>query len=183
MKFLFDLFPILLFFIAYKFQGIYVATGVAIAASCLQVGWFWLRHRRVETMHLVTLALIVVLGGATLWLHNETFIKWKPTAVNWAFATVFLLSQYVGRKPLAERMMSSAISLPENIWQRLNLAWAVFFLAMGAVNIYVVYNFDTDTWVNFKLFGMMGLTLLFVVAQAFYLARHVKDETLEKETD
>jgi len=181
MKFLFDLFPILLFFIAFKIQGIYVATAVAIAASCAQVGWFWLRHRRVETMHLVTLALIVVLGGATLWLHNETFIKWKPTAVYWVLAVVFLASQYLSRRPLIERMLGETITLPEPIWHRLNLAWVIFFVALGIANLYVVYQFDTNTWVNFKLFGMTALLVMFSVAQGFYLARHMKDENLEKE--
>lgn len=176
MKLLFDLFPILLFFIAYKLQGIYVATVVAIVASFAQVGWFWWRNRRVETMHLVTLALIAVLGGATLWLQDESFIKWKPTIVNWLFGVVFIGSQFVGNKPLIERMMGNAITLPAAIWQRLNLGWATFFIALGGANLYVVYHFDTDTWVNFKLFGMMGLTFAFVIAQAFYLARYVKGE-------
>lgn len=174
MKFLFDFFPILLFFIAYKTHGIYAATGVAIVASCLQVGYVWLRQRKVENMHLVTLALIVVLGGATLWLQDEAFIKWKPTVVNWLFAAAFLGSQFIGRRPLVERMMSNAVTLPAVIWLRLNLAWTLFFIAMGGLNLYVVYHFDTDTWVNFKLFGMMGLTLAFILAQAFYLARHVQ---------
>lgn len=176
MKLLFDLFPVLLFFLAYKLHDIYVATAVAIVAAFIQVGWFWWRHRRFETMHLVTLGLIAVLGGATLWLHNEDFIKWKPTVVNWLFGAAFIGSQFIGRKTLVERMMGSAITLPATIWQRLNLSWATFFILLGAANLYVVYHFDTDTWVNFKLFGMMGLTLAFMVAQAFYLARHVKTE-------
>jgi intracellular septation protein len=176
MKLLFDLFPVLLFFLAYKLYGIYAATAAAIAASFVQVGWFWWRYRRFETMHLVTLGLIAVLGGATLWLHNEDFIKWKPTVVNWLFGAAFLGSQFIGRKTLVERMMGGAIALPAAIWQRLNLGWATFFLLLGAANLYVVYHYDTDTWVNFKLFGMLGLSLAFMVAQAFYLARHVKTE-------
>ena len=176
MKLLFDLFPILLFFVAYKLHDIYVATAVAIIAAFIQVGWFWWRHRRFETMHLVTLGLIAVLGGATLWLHNEDFIKWKPTVVNWLFGIAFIGSQFIGRKTLVERMMGAAIQLPAAIWRRLNWSWATFFLLLGAANLYVVYHFDTDTWVNFKLFGMMGLTLAFMVVQAFYLARHIKTE-------
>ncbi|WP_127477386.1 septation protein A [Sulfurivermis fontis] len=183
MKLLFDLFPVLLFFLAYKLHDIYVATAVAIVAAFVQVGWFWWRHRRFETMHLVTLGLIAVLGGATLWLHNEEFIKWKPTVVNWLFGAAFLGSRFIGRKTLVERMMGTAIALPAAIWQRLNLAWAGFFLALGGANLYVVYRFDTDTWVNFKLFGMMGLTLAFMVAQAFYLARHVRTEPDSQESD
>lgn len=176
MKFLFDFFPILLFFVAYKVYGIYVATAVAIAASFIQVGLFWLKHRRFENMHLVTLVLIAVLGGATLYLQDEAFIKWKPTIVNWLFGVVFLGSRFIGQKTLAERMMGAAVSLPELVWRRLNLSWGIFFVVLGFVNLYVVYNFDTDIWVNFKLFGMMGLTLAFVIAQAFYLARHIEPE-------
>jgi intracellular septation protein len=175
-KVLYDFLPVLLFFVAYKLFDIYVATGVAILASLVQVGVLWWKHRRVETMHLVTLALIVVLGGSTLLLQDEMFIKWKPTAVNWAFALVFLASQYVGKKPLARRMMEKAAELPEAVWLRLNWSWVGFFLALGAANLYVVYHFDTDTWVNFKLFGMLGLTLLFVLAQALYLSRFMPSE-------
>lgn len=176
MKFLIDFLPILLFFIAYKIYGIYVATVVAIAASVAQVGWSWLRHRRVEGMPLVTMALIVVLGGATLWLQDEMFIKWKPTVVNWLFALVFFVSQFFGERTLVQRMMGKAITLPQAIWWRLNLAWSAFFFALGVANLYVVYNFDTDTWVNFKLFGLMGLTIAFVIVQAVYLSRHMPDD-------
>ncbi len=181
MKFLYDFFPILLFFIAYKTQGIYVATAVAIVASIIQVGYMWFKNRRVETMHLVTLGLIVVLGGATLIFQDEDFIKWKPTIVNWAFALAFLGSQFIGKKPFVRRIMESNITLKdEAIWSRLNTIWAAFFVAMGVVNLYVAFNYDTDTWVNFKLFGMMGLTLLFVVLQGVYLVKHI--ENIEEET-
>lgn len=174
MKILFDFLPIFLFFVAYKIYGIYTATIVAIVASCLQVGFFWLKHRRVEMMHVITMVLIVVLGGATLLLHDETFIKWKPTGVNWLFAAVFLGSLFVGKKTMLERMMGSNIVLPKLIWSRLTTSWAIFFFALGVLNIYVAYNFDTDTWVNFKLFGMMGLMLVFVIMQAIYLSRHIQ---------
>jgi len=182
MKFLFDFFPILLFFIAYKLYGIYVATAVAIGASFVQVGWFWFRHHRVETMHLVTLGLIVLLGGATLYLHNETFIKWKPTIVDWVFGGLFLATQLLRGRPLVERMMGANLTLPAPVWQRLNLSWGLFFIATGAANLYVVYNFDTDIWVDFKLFGMMGLTVAFVIVQAFYLARYIEEPEAEKES-
>jgi len=176
MKFLFDFFPILLFFIAYKMWDIFIATGVAIAATFVQVGLFWAKHRRFERMHLITLALIVVFGGLTIALRDELFIKWKPSILNWLFAAAFLGSQFIGKKPLVQRMLETNFSLPEAIWGRLNLIWIVFFTAMGAINLYVAYYFDTETWVNFKLFGMMGLTILFVIAQAFYLARHMPDQ-------
>lgn len=174
MKFLYDFLPILLFFIAYKLYDIYVATAVAIVATAVQVGVSWLRHRKVERMPLITLGLLVVLGGATLVLRDATFIKWKPTAVNWLFGAVFLGSQFIGRKTIVERMLGANLDLPAPVWVRLNLAWALFFFAMGVVNLYVAFNFDENTWVNFKLFGMLGLTLAFVVGQGFYLARHIK---------
>jgi intracellular septation protein len=173
MKMLFDFLPILLFFIAYKLYGIYVATAVAIVASIAQVSLHWLKHRRVELMPIITLVLIIILGGATLLLHNELFIKWKPTAIDWAFALVFLISQIIGAKPLTQRMLEKNIQLPRPIWLRLNLSWIIFFSVMGLANLYVAYHFDTNTWVNFKLFGMLGLTLLFVIFQALYMARYV----------
>jgi intracellular septation protein len=176
MKFLFDFLPILLFFVIFKLYDIYLATAVAIAASTLQVAWLWLQHRKVESMPLVTLALIVVLGGATLVLQDETFIKWKPTAVNWLFGAVFLGSQFIGKKTITERMLGANMALPRTVWSRLNASWVIFFVAMGVVNLYIAFNFDTETWVNFKLFGMMGLTLVFVLGQAFYLARHLKTD-------
>ena len=176
MKFLFDFFPILLFFTAYKYADIYVATGVAIAASIIQVGYSWFKHHRVETMQWITLVLIIVFGGATLYLKDEMFIKWKPTVLNWMFAAAFLGSQYIGKKSIAERMLAENISLPQHVWTRVNWSWVTFFTILGCANLYVVYNFDTDTWVNFKLFGMMGLTILFVLLQAVYLSRYVKPE-------
>ncbi len=215
MKFLADFFPILLFFVAYKLYDIYVATAVAIAASLLQVCGHWLRHRRVEKMHLITLALLVVFGGLTIILQDRAFIMWKPSIVNWLFAAVFLGSHFIGERPLVERMMSHAIEVPSPVWNRLNQMWVLFFIAMGAANLYVANLFFTvesqllvlvgdnapeidlaqcaeafkdqalelcleardreEFWVNFKLFGMMGLTILFVIAQAFYLARHAQD--------
>lgn len=176
MKLLFDFLPIVLFFVAYKLYDIYVATAVAIAASVIQVGWSWFRHGKVENMHWITLGVIVVFGGLTLLLQDETFIKWKPTLVNWLFAAAFLGSQYVGKQSLLKRMMATNISLPEPVWLRLNMSWVSFFAAMGAANLYVAFNYDTDTWVNFKLFGMLGLTVIFIIAQAFYLSRHIKSD-------
>lgn len=182
MKLLFDFFPILLFFIAYKMYDIYVATAVAIAAAFVQVGLFWVQHRRLEKTHLVTLALLVVFGGLTLVLQDETFIKWKPSVINWLFGVVFLGSQFIGKKNIVERMMGANLVLSTTIWSRLNLSWALFFVALGFANLFVVYNFDTDTWVNFKLFGMMGLTIAFIIGQAVYLSRHVQ-ETPQKEAE
>lgn len=181
MKLLFDFFPIFTFFIAFKLGGIYVATGASIAASFVQVGWHWLRTRRFERMHLITLATIVVLGGLTLALHNDTFIKWKPTIVDWVFAGLLLGSHYVGKQPLLQRMLGQQVAVPTAVWRRINIAWGLFFALMGALNIYVAFYYRLDLnevarqqiWVDFKVFGMLGLTLAFTVAQAFYLARHL----------
>ena len=183
MQFLFDLLPVLLFFIAYKLYDIYAATAVLIVASLAQVSWLWFRHRRVERMPLLTALLVLVLGGATLVFHNETFVKWKPTAVNWLFGLVFLGSQFIGAKTIVERMLGGAIDLPAEIWNRLNALWSAFFIAMGATNLYVAFTFDTNTWVDFKLFGMLGLTLAFVVLQSVYLARHLRKPETETSTE
>ena len=174
MKFLFDLFPILLFFAAYKLYDIYVATAVAIGAAFVQTSLFWLQHRRFEKMHLVTLVILIIFGGLTLMLRDPLFIKWKPTVVNWLFGVVFMGSQFIGKRTLVERMMSQAVSAPAAVWVRLNWAWVIFFFAVGFINLYVAYTFSEDTWVNFKLFGLMGLTLVFVFAQAFYLSRYME---------
>lgn len=210
MKFLFDLLPIILFFAAYKLYGIYPAIVVIMAATAIQVGLTWLKQRRVEKMHLITLALVVILGGATLLLQDKAFFMWKPTAVNWLFALAFLGSHFIGRKTLVERMMSHAIDAPSVVWARLNLGWVLFFVFMGLANLYVANFFfeanaallsaaggevdlescagqmsgqllqlcqqakeSEDNWVDFKLYGMMGLTFAFVIAQGFYLARHM----------
>lgn len=175
MKFFYDFFPILLFFVAYKLYGIYVATATAIVATFLQVGLFWLKHRRFERMHLITLAIIVLFGGATLLLHDPLFIKWKPTVAYWLFAAAFLGSQFIGGKSLVERMLGHAIQTTRGVWTKLNLAWVLFFITMGFVNLYVAFNYAEDTWVNFKLFGLMGLTLLFVVGQGLVLSRYVHE--------
>lgn len=174
MKMLFDFFPIILFFIAYKFFGIYVATAVAMGASLLQVIYFWLRYHRVEAMHIITLIIILSLGSATLLLHNSMFIKWKPTVIYWVFALMFLLTQFIGNKTLLQRMLGTKITLPNPIWTKLNVSWGVFFAVMGIANLYVVYHYSTNTWVDFKLFGTLGLTIVFIIIQSIYMAKHIK---------
>jgi len=176
MKFLFDLFPVVLFFVAFKLFDIYTATAVAIAASVAQIGWLKWKRRKVDTMMWVTLVIIVVFGGATLVLHDETFIKWKPTVLYWLFGAVIGGAQLVFRKNLIRAMLAEQVRLPEPVWIRLNWSWAAFFVFMGAANLYVAFSFSTDTWVNFKLFGGMGLMLLFVVLQAAFLARHMEEK-------
>ena len=181
MKFLYDFFPIVLFFVAYKVWDIYVATGVAIAAAAVQTLAFWLKHRRFEKMHLVTFFLLLVFGGLTIFLHDPVFIKWKPTVINWLFAAAFLGSHWIGDRPLVERMMSHAIKAERPVWMRLSWLWIAFFTGIGLLNLYVAFNYTEEAWVNFKLFGMLGITLAFVVGQAFYLSRYVEDhETREK---
>jgi intracellular septation protein len=176
MKFLFDLFPVILFFAAFKVADIYVATGIAIAATFAQVGWLKLRRRRVEPMLWASLAIIVVFGGATLLLHDETFIKWKPTVLYWLFGAVLAGGALLFRRNLIRAVMGAEIKLPEAVWTKLNWSWALFFIFMGAANLFVAYNFPTEMWVNFKLFGGTGLMLLFVIGQALFLARHVAEE-------
>jgi intracellular septation protein len=175
MKFLFDLLPVVLFFVAFKLADIYVATAVAIATSVLQVAWLKLRRQPVPGMVWASLAIIAVFGGATLLLQDETFIKWKPTVLYWLFATV-LAGAALLRRNLIRNVMSREMQLPDAIWARLNLAWIAFFAFMGAANLYVAYHYPTDLWVNFKLFGGMGLMLLFVVVQALFLARYMEEK-------
>ena len=214
MKLLIDFFPIILFFVTYHQAGAIteisaignlfdpsqpeiivatmLATGVAIIASFIQVGGYWLKNRSVEKMHIFSLVLITVLGGITIAFGDPAFIQWKPTLLNWVFAAAFLISQFVGKKSLVHRMMDSQISLPDAIWKKLNLSWVAFFIISGFANIYVAFYYAVDldektrmdTWVNFKLFGLLGLTLIFVIAQAFYLAKYmVPEKDTEKNGD
>ncbi len=176
MKFLFDIFPVILFFIAFKVYDIYVATAVAMAATFLQIGWTWLRHRKVDNMLWISLAVIVVFGGATLLLQDETFIKWKPTVLYWLFSAVLAVAALAFRKNLIRAMMGTQVALPEVVWGKLLASWIAFFALMGALNLIVAYNFSTDAWVNFKLFGGIGLMLVFIVLQGLMLARHIEDK-------
>lgn len=175
MKLLFDFFPILLFFIAYKFYGIYVATGVAMVACVLQVAGYWVKNRRFETLHIITLVSILVFGGATLLLHNPLFIKWKPTVIYWIFAGVLFFTQFTGKRPLFQGLMEEKIILPKTTWTKLNASWAIYFIILGAANLFVAYFFSTNAWVNFKLFGTLGCTLLFAAVQGIYIAKHVQN--------
>ena len=183
MKLLYDLLPLLFFFAAFKLYDIYVATAVAIVATIVQVGAQWLKHKRLETMPLVTLGVLVVFGGLTLALHDDTFIKWKPTLVYWVLATLILASQWIGKKTLVERLLGAQVSLPPAVWARQNFAWGLFFVVLGALNLYVAFYFRLDLdaatrqeiWVNFKVFGLLGLTLLFMLAQGMLMARHMSE--------
>ncbi len=204
MKFLFDLFPVILFFSMFKWgEGhpdaaqslaqqylsslvnggvataaqapIMLATAIAILATIAQITYLLLRGKKVDTMLWVSLVIITVFGGATIYFHNETFIKWKPTVLYWCFGAALLISQTLLGKNLIRLMMEQQVTLPDLIWQRLSLSWAAFFGAMGLINLYVAYNFSTAAWVNFKLFGFTGLMFVFVIAQSLFLSKYVKD--------
>jgi intracellular septation protein len=175
MKLLLDFFPIALFFVAFKIWGIYVATGVAIAATVAQIGWLKFSSGKVEPMQWLSLGIIVVFGGATILAHDETFIKWKPTVLYWMMGSALAGGLLFFRKNLLKSLMGSQMQLPEPAWRAMNWSWVTFFAVMGVLNLWVAFNFDTNTWVNFKLFGGLGLMALFVVAQALYLSRYMKD--------
>ena len=174
MKFLFDLFPVALFFVAIQIWDIFVATGVAIAASILQVGWLLFRRRKVEPMLWASLGIILVFGGLTLYLRDKTFILWKPTVLYWLFGAVLAGSAFFGRN-LIRALLSEQMRLPDPIWKKLNWAWVGFFAFMGLANLYVAFNYSEKVWATFKLFGGMGLMFLFVIAQSLILARYMED--------
>lgn len=200
MKFLFDLFPVILFFASYQLAGaqpesaaafanawlgggiapaqapILIATCVAIVATFAQIGWLLLRGRKVDTMLWMSLVLIVVFGGATIFFHDATFIKWKPTILYWLFAGSLLVSAFVFNKNLIRSFMEAQIKLPENVWRRLNIAWIGFFAIMGFLNLYVAFEYPEATWVKFKLFGGMGLMFAFVIAQSMFLGKYVEED-------
>ena len=207
MKFLFDLFPVILFFASFKLSEgspqaaadligpilgalgldaaisakqapILVATLVVILATALQIGWVWLRHGKVDKMLWVSLVLVVFFGGLTLVFHDETFIKWKPTVLYWVFASVLLFSAGILKKNLIRGMLEVQVQLPDPLWQKLNLAWVAFFAVMGVLNLLIAFAFDlpTNVWVNFKLFGGMGLMLVFIIGQGVFLAKYIEEK-------
>jgi intracellular septation protein len=209
MKLLFDFLPIILFFIAFKVAdankavaaafatshfgfivsggivgpeeaAVLLATVVVVIATLAQVAWLLARGKKIDLILWVSLALVVIMGGLTIWLHSETFIKWKPTLLYWVMAAALLLSWLGWRKNLIRTLLGEQLTLPEPIWQRLNWAWAAFFALMGALNLWVAYRFETPTWVNFKLFGIMGLLLVFALGQGLYLSRYIRDDEKEE---
>jgi len=183
MKLLLDFFIIALFFISYKWYGMYVAVIVAMVGYTLQVGIHWIKYRKWDKLQLITLSLILLLGGATLIFHNETFFKWKPTVVYWLFAGGFIINHLMAKQPIIKRLLGSSVQLPEAIWSKLTISWTLFFIVLGGLNLFVAYYYSTDTWVNFKLFGFLGITLVFIVAQAIFMGKHMteaKDPTSPK---
>lgn len=179
LNFLYELLPVVLFFVAFKWYGIYVATTVGIVVTALQLVVSTLWKHKVDKKQVITLAVFLVFGGMTLYFHDPIFVKWKPSIIFWIFGIVLFLSQFIGKKPLMQRMLESMLegkaTLPNTVWKRLNLAWAVFFIVLGSVNIYVAYAYSTEAWVNFKLYGILSLLLVFSFLQSIYLARYMTE--------
>jgi intracellular septation protein len=197
MKILFDLFPVILFFAVFKLAGshadqaqafatylqyqadpkhlpVLFATATAMIATLAQIIWVKFRHGKVDAMLWMSFAIIIVFGSATLALHDEAFIKVKPTALYWLFAAALLFSKILFGKNLIRSLMEPKMSLPDRVWGQLNLAWSGFFIALGILNLYVAWNFSTETWVNFKLFGATGIMFIFVILQAAMVAKHIE---------
>ncbi|MFT5425461.1 MAG: intracellular septation protein [Gammaproteobacteria bacterium] len=183
MKFLFDFFPLIAFFIAFYFpedrqQGIYAATYTIMVASFIQICLYWLLYKKFEKMHLITFVVVLIFGGLTIYLQDELFIKWKPTIVNWCFAIALISSHFIGDKTLFQRMINMAdnkLNLPSHVWININMSWAIFFIFMGFVNLYVAFNYSTEFWVNFKAWGMTLLNLIFIIGMSAYMYRYIKD--------
>lgn len=200
MKLLFDLFPVILFFAFFKYgnaqpesaaallasfgiilndgakPGIFLATLIAIAATIVQIAWVKYRHGKVDTMLWVSLVIISVFGGATLLLQDENFIKWKPTVLYWLFATILLASNLLFKKNLMRALLHEKIALPMHVWNRFNLSWGLFFAVLGFINLYVAFNFSTDDWVTFKLFGFSGLMLVFIIGLGIWLSKYTDEK-------
>jgi intracellular septation protein len=176
MKILLDFLPIILFFVGIEGAPVLLATLVVIAATAVQIVVLLIRRQKIDLMLWMTFVLVVVLGGATVWFHNATFIKWKPSVLYWAMGLAFWISQTVFRKNLLQSLIGEQLELPAKVWQRLNFAWIAFFALMGLLNLYVAYGYSTSTWASFKAFGATGLMLVFMAAQGFYLSRHIKPE-------
>lgn len=178
-KFLFDLFPLILFFLAFKFSDIYTATAVAIAAGIGQFVWLKATGKAIEATHWINLSVIIVFGGATLLFQNDAFIKWKPTVLYWIFAAILVGGKIFFGRNLMQKLMGSKVDMPPAIWDKLNYSWAAFFLLSGGLNLYVAFSgyFTESQWVNFKVFGLMALLLLFVILQSLWLGKHMKEES------
>lgn len=174
MQIFYDLVPLLFFFIAYKWLGIYPATAVAMGASLLQISHHWLKHKKLEMMQSLTALVILVFGGLTLLFHNPIFIKWKPSMINGLFALVFFIMPYIKKKSLIELLLGEKISMNPANWKTLNRLWIGFFLVTALINLYVIYHYTTDQWVNFKMFGLLALTIVFGAIQAVYLSKHAR---------
>ncbi len=183
MKFLFDFFPVIAFFIAFyvpedRQQGIYAATYTIMIATLIQICVYWLLYKKFEKMHLITFVVVLIFGGLTIYLQDEVFIKWKPTIVNWCFALALIGSHFIGDKTLFQRMINLAdekIQLPDQVWRNVNMSWGLFFIFLGVVNLYVAFSFTTEFWVNFKAWGMTLLNLAFLICIFIYMYQYLKE--------
>lgn len=201
MKFLFDLFPVILFFITLKVAEkaasaslilakiltvlgiattvkpslvpIMLATIAVIIGSIIQIIWAKLHYKKVDNTLWLSALLVTVLGGMTLYFQNDAFIKWKPTLLYWTFSVVLIGANLFAKKNIIKNMMGKEISLPETIWNKLNIAWAIFFTGLGALNLYVAFNYSIDTWASFKLFGTMVLMFVFIIGQSLAINKHI----------
>ena len=171
MKFLYDLLPVILFFISYKFYGIYTATAVAIGATLLQIVIVLIMKKKVDRMLLFNGLIITFLGGLTILLKDKTFIMWKPSVIYWLLSISLLISDSIFDKNLMKLAMGSQIKVEKNYWKRINLFTSIFFLGLGFINLYVGYNFELDTWVNFKLFGITALLFIYILMISLYLSK------------
>lgn len=182
MKQLIDFIPLVIFFVLFKTYDIYVATGALIVATGVQVAYSWFKFRKVEKMQLITFVMVTIFGGLTIFMHNENFIKWKVTMVYALFALFLLGSQLLG-KPAVKSMLGKELTLPDTIWNRINFAWVLFFSICALVNIYIAFNMPLEVWVNFKVFGLLILTILFTLATGVYIYKQMPEELQEKETE
>ncbi len=193
LKFIYDFLPIIIFFTTYKLtdNDIYIATSAAIIATLIHTAVQWFSHKKLENQHIINLVVILFFGGLTLFFHDDVFIKWKVTAINWIFGLVLLASQFIGEKNIIQRQLGDAIQLPEAIWLRLNLMWVTFFMFCGFLNLYVAFYYALDLsaearqaiWVDFKMYGMLGLTFAFMIVQIIYLQRHIQLEEMVNEEE
>ena len=181
MKVFFDLIPVILFFIGFKFFGIFTATAIAIAAALTLIVYSKIRHGVVDNMLLASGAIISVLGGITLLLHDQTYIMWKPTVLYWLASAVLLVSNVFFKKNFVQQMMGKMLNPPTNIWNKLNLLWVIFLIALGFLNLYVAFNYSLDTWVNFKLFGVTSLLFIFMIMQIIALKKYIIEPVENKE--
>lgn len=179
MKVFFDLFPVILFFIGFKLYDIFIATAIAIGATIALIIYSKVRHGKVEKMLMVNGIIISVLGGITLLLHDKTFIMWKPTVLYWLLAAALLISNMFFKKNLIQQMMGKMLNPPAAMWNKLNLLWVAFLIALGFLNLYVAFNYSENTWVNFKLFGVTSMMFVFMMAQTLFL----KDYLIEPEAN
>ncbi|OUU78884.1 MAG: septation protein A [Gammaproteobacteria bacterium TMED78] len=175
MKILIDFLPIVIFFVVYKLTDIYTATLAIIIAMSLQILFQWLFSKKINKMLLTSTILVTFFGGITILIREPIFIQWKPTIVNWVFAIAFLFTHFIGKKTLIERMMGQSVDLEKALWKKMNLMWIFNFLLLGIINLYVVYNYDEETWVNFKLFGMLGITFIMAIIQSLWIASKYKE--------